>query len=113
MVRCCSKTTGSSSTRARTPAPSPRGAIMAKEIPWRKTISTRLGAITLVLLAMALVLIIGNLAMITYVRRDTLWLNLIAGDRMRYYQILFLANLLVDEKTDEGRRRYRAQLDQV
>jgi len=82
---------------------------MPKEIPWTRRLSTKLGGITLALLGVSLLLVVGNLYSLASIRGDAAAVSYAGRARMRGYQMLYLANRLVEE-TGEARNNLLAEM---
>src|SRR5438046_2809291 len=76
---------------------------MPRELSWRKTLGAKLTGITLALLAVALLLIFGNLSMLSSIQADSAQMNLYARGRFLSYEMIYLANRYFDEEPDKGR----------
>src|SRR4051812_30335548 len=102
MARRCCATSSSSSNRATTPSPRCGGVAMARTMPWYRSIGGKFGATLIALLALSLLSAVGNYYALSSIRAEAAWVNLSAGNRWRYYQLLHLANRLVDEPVAEA-----------
>ncbi len=85
---------------------------MPKEIPWRKTLSAKVGGMTLALFVVSVVLLLVNIYTLSAIRGDAATINLSGRGRMQGYQTLYLATRLFDER-GEGRARVLAELREV
>ncbi len=81
---------------------------MPREVPWRKSLQARLGGVTVVLLAVSLLLIAGNLALLSSIRGHAALVNAFSRGRALSYRLLYQADRLFDES---GRRRAEALAD--
>lgn len=79
---------------------------------WLRSLNAKLGGITLLLLLTSLVIVGGNLYLLSTIKGDTAWMNYSALGQTRSYQTLYLARRLFDE-TGEGRARTRQRLDET
>jgi hypothetical protein len=77
---------------------------MASKIAWWKTIGAKLGGIALGLLAIAILLILGNLSVLSYVKGEAAAMFLTLSNRLGNYQMLHYANRLVDAKSEQERQ---------
>jgi len=77
-----------------------------------KSLNAKLGGITLVLLAVSLILVVGNLYMLSTIKGGAAWMNHSSLGRMRAYQTLYLVRRMFDE-SGEARFRTRRELDEV
>jgi PAS domain S-box-containing protein len=85
---------------------------MAKAIPWRSTLAVKLGGILLALLALSLLLLLGNLYLLASVQWDSDSLNTFGRGRYYGYATAYLASRLFDEK-EAGRVQTQRQLDDM
>ena len=86
---------------------------MAWAIPWWKTTAARMGGATVALLLALLAFVGLNLWILASVQADAPWISMAGGNRSKFVRVLYGASRLVDEKTEEGKRRRRAELDEV
>src|SRR4051812_27381071 len=86
---------------------------MANMIPWKNTLGAKLSASVVLMLVITLSFVLGEQYVLGMARRDPLWVNYAAGDRVRYMRALFLANRLVDAKEPAEKARFRAAIDDV
>jgi PAS domain S-box-containing protein len=86
---------------------------MSRRIRWSKTIGTRLGGIALGLLALSLLLVVGNLSLLSSIQADRSRLGLFARSRYSSFKAVALANRLFDEANDAARATIRRDLDAV
>lgn len=85
---------------------------MSKEIHWTRRLNTKLGAITLALLCVSLLLVASGLYTLTQTRGSTARINQFGNGRKQTYQYLYLAHRLFDE-TGAGRDDVVAELREV
>src|SRR4051812_40995883 len=85
---------------------------MSTAILWRNRLSTRLGGMTLLLLAGVLLLIGVNFYTTSVIQDDAAALGLSSKGRYRGYQLLYLSHRLFDE-TGEAKKRVLEELRQV
>ncbi|HEX8199159.1 MAG TPA: methyl-accepting chemotaxis protein [Isosphaeraceae bacterium] len=76
---------------------------MARSIPWTTTLTAKLGAIALTLLALSLVLVLGNLYALASISGDAAWMNLAGGNRALLALMLHRVNRLADAPDDAKR----------
>lgn len=79
---------------------------MPKQLPWTKSLNAKLGGITLVVLLASLVLVGGNLYLLSTIEGDAAALNFTSRGRMRSYQALYLVRRALAES---GEARLRTQ----
>ena len=70
---------------------------MPRRLPWMKSLNAKLGGLTLVLLVVSMVLVVGNLYMLSTIKGDAAAMNYTGRGRMRAYQALYLARRMFDE----------------
>ena len=73
---------------------------MSKAIAWNRRIGVRLGGVTLLLLAVSLVLVVGNYYTLASMQGDAASLSLFGKGRMQLYQLLYLAHYVAVEHND-------------
>ena len=73
---------------------------MSKSIAWHKRIGVRLGGVTLLLLAVSLLLAVGNYYTLASMQGDAASLALFGKGRMQLYQLLYLAHNVAVEQND-------------
>ncbi len=86
---------------------------MPREILWRKTIGAQMGGITLALLALSVLLIVGNLTILASIQGDSASLNLFLKGRYYSYEMLALANRLFDEQDEKAKTLTREKLNEL
>jgi methyl-accepting chemotaxis protein len=86
---------------------------MSQAIPWRQTLGFKLGGTMVAVLVLAVLLVIGNFYTLATVRGDTASMAIFARGRMYCFEMLFLANYLFDQSTEEGRKQVAAELRRV
>jgi methyl-accepting chemotaxis protein len=74
---------------------------MSREIPWTRTLGAKLGGIALLLLAVSLLLILGNLYTLSAVDRDSASLTLYVRGQRYAYQMAYLINRLFDGPAED------------
>jgi PAS domain S-box-containing protein len=85
---------------------------MAQVIAWQKTLAARLGGVTLVLLAVALLVVLGTFYMLASLQAEARWTALAAEGQEYHYQLLFLANQYFRVPADQ-RAPIRTSLEQL
>jgi methyl-accepting chemotaxis protein len=85
---------------------------MAKQIAWRKSLSAKLGVMSIGLLAASLILVAGNLFMLVGMRGNAAAMDLAASGRVWGFQARYLAARLFEGAPGERARRL-AQLREV
>ena len=82
---------------------------MAIEIPWNRMLMSRLGAITLGLIAVALTLVVVNVRMFAEIKTEIAFLNLLARGRTHSVQLLYFGTGIVGD-TNATRNQKIAEL---
>lgn len=85
---------------------------MSGQLPWMKSLNVKLGGITLALLVVSLVLVVGNLFMLSTIKGDAAAMNYTSRGRMRSYQTLYLVRRMFDE-SGEARVPTQQKLTEV
>ncbi len=85
---------------------------MPRQTPWMKSLNAKLGGTTVVLLVVSLVLVVGNLFMLSTIKGDAAAMNYTSRGRMRSYQALYLVRRMFDE-SGEARVATRRKLTEV
>lgn len=85
---------------------------MSKEIHWTRRLNTKLGAITLALLCVSLLLVASGLYTLSQTRGSTARINQFGNGRKQTYQYLYLAHRLFDE-TGASRDEVVAELREL
>jgi methyl-accepting chemotaxis protein len=85
---------------------------MSQAIPWRQSLGVKLGGIALALLVVSLLLIVGNLTMLSSLQGDSARIDLFGKGRMYAYEMLALAYRFFDE-SGAGRLQGQKRLDQL
>jgi methyl-accepting chemotaxis protein len=73
---------------------------MPKPITGMHGLNAKLGGVTLVLLIASMILVVGNLYMLSRLKADTAVTSYASSGRMRAYQLLYLARKLFDENPE-------------
>lgn len=85
---------------------------MPRQLSWMNSLNARLGGITLVLLVVSLILVVGNLSMLSTINGDAAAMNYTSHGQMLAYEVLYLVRRLSDE-SEEARVHTRAELGEV
>src|SRR3954454_15293758 len=86
---------------------------MANLISWKKTLGAKLGALTVVQLAMTLLLVLAGLYMLGKARGEAGWIYSITGIRPPLMRALLLANRIADAGEPGEKKRLRSRLDEL
>ena len=86
---------------------------MTNEVPWRNRLGVKLGGIALAVTIVSVLLVFVNIYALTVMKGDAPRVKLAASNRVRLSRLLYLAYRLADEKSDETRRRLRAEAEQL
>jgi methyl-accepting chemotaxis protein len=88
-----------------------------RTISWNKTLNARLGGAALALLALSLLLVVGNLVALSSLKGQTAWTHFAAGIETVYNRLLYLDARMEIEKTDDRRRdllgQYQQSIDEL
>lgn len=85
---------------------------MSKPFRWMNSLNAKFGGITLLLLVVSLILVVGNLYMLSAIKGGTVATSYASQQRMHSYQLLFLTRKLFDAD-GEARAAARRELPDV